>query len=118
MLNVELKNNEINSIEKELESDDNLRKNSEDNKFNLRIKNSPNSQRDIFKEKINRNMNKINSSCITNKSNILPKIYMNKNEENSTIDLNNNIDVGVETSLVGQNREDNIHKDNKETIEP
>ena len=117
MLNVELKNNEINTIEKELESDDDLRQNSEDNNFKLRIKNSPKSQRDIFKDRINRSMNKINSSNISNKSNILPKININKNEENSTIDINNN-EVGVETSLIGQNGEDNIHKENKDIITP
>ena len=117
MLNVELKNNEINSIEKELESDDDLRQNSEDNNFKLRIKNSPKSQRDIFKDRVNRSMNKINSSNITNKSNILPKININKNEENSSIEINNN-EVGVETSLIGQNGEDNIHKENKDIITP
>ena len=112
-----MKNNEINSIEKELESDDDLRQNSEDNNFRLRIKNSPKSQRDIFKDRINRSMNKINSSNISNKSNILPKININKNEENSSIEINNN-EVGVETSLIGQNGEDNIHKENKDIITP
>ena len=110
MLNIELKNNELHSIEKGFESDDEITKNSEDNRFKARIKNSSNSYRDIFKEK----MNKINNSSILknnsflNKSN-LPKIY-NKNEESSIIENNNNIEVGI-----GPNGDENINKENKET---
>ena len=117
MLNVELKNNEINSIEKEFESDDEIKQNSEENRMKLRIKNSPNSQRDIFKERINRSMNKLNNSNIINKSNILPKIFNIKNEESSTFDINNNVEVGIETRIDGHNGEDNIHKDNIENFE-
>ena len=114
MLNVELKNNEINSIEKEFESDDDIIKNSEEDRFKMRIKNSPNSQRDIFKDKINKINSKINISNNVNKSNILPKIYINKNEDSSTVSMNNNIEIGIETSMGGHNMEDNIYKENKE----
>ena len=62
-------------------------------------------------------MNKMNNSNIINKSNILPKIFNIKNEENSTFDINNNVEVGIETSIGGHNGEDNIHKDNKENFE-
>ena len=115
MLNVELKNNELNSIEKEFESDDDIIKNSEEDRFKMRIKNSPNSQRDIFKDKINKNNSKINISGNINKSNILPKIFINKIEDNSTISgNNNNIEVGIETTMGGHNGEENIYKENKE----
>ena len=80
----------------------------------MRIKNSPNSQRDIFKDKINKNNSKINIAANINKSNILPRIYINKNEDSSTVSMNNNNEVGIETSMGGHNGEDNIYKENKE----
>ena len=116
MLNVELKNNELNYIEKAFESDDEI-KNSEENRFKMRIKNSSNSHRDIKSNKSSAStLFKNNYSNITNKSNLLPKILM-KNEEINVIEQNNNTnDVGNET-IVGVLGEENSVKENKESNE-
>ena len=97
MLNVELKNNETNSVEKNFESDDEI-KISENNRFKMRIKNTPKTHRALKSNKstasaIYKNIYSTN----LNQSNMLPKINM-KNEEMNSIEPNHNIDIGIETT--------------------
>ena len=129
MLNIEIKNNDI-SNEKEIESDEDVKKYFEDNRIKIRIKNSQNNK-DInvnSKEKINKNsvsaliksnsknnLFQSNSSSKNTNTNILPKLYLNKNEEALTIDPNSPVfnDVGVEKNF----NESNIEEASKETKE-
>ena len=115
MLNVDLKNSE-----KEYESDDEIRKITEEDRFKLRIKNSPNSHREVFKA-INKNnisaILKNNNSTLSNKTNFLPKILTNKNEENSSYELNHN-EIGIENTFGGSNGEENNNKEHQESNEP
>ena len=129
MLNIEIKNNDI-SNEKEIESDEDVKKYFEDNRIKIRIKNSQNNK-DInvnSKEKINKNsvsaliksnsknnLFQSNSSSKNTNTNILPKLYLNKNEEALTIEPNSPVfnDVGVEKNF----NESNIEEASKETKE-
>ncbi len=112
MLNVELKNNDIN--DKDYESDDEIHKLTEESRFKMRINNSPQSHRENHKP-INKNNSsatlKNNHSSISHRSNILPKITSNKNEENS------NTNIEAHGNVFGT---DNVFEENnkeRETIE-
>lgn len=127
MLNIELKNNDL-SMEKENDSDDEVKKYFEENRIKIRIKNST-SQRDIFnaKNKSNNNMsallknNSNNNMLISNPSskntntNILPKLYLNKNDEIQNLESNSQ---GVNDYGLDRNsNETNLEEINKETNE-
>ena len=129
MLNIELKNNDI-SNEKEIESDEEVKKYFEDNRIKIRIKNSVNnkdmnlnSKDKIEKSNIsammksNSNNNLFNSqaSSKNTNTNILPKLYLNKNEELSTLEPNSPVynDFGFDKNP----NDSNIEETNKENTE-
>ncbi len=115
MLNVDLKNSE-----KEYESDDEIRKTTEESRFKLRIKNSSNSRREMFKAINKNNISatlKNNNSTLSNKTNFLPKILTNKNEDSSSYELNHN-EVGIENTFGGANGEENYTKEHQKSDEP
>ena len=132
MLNIELKNNDLANNEKTNESDDEVKKYFEENRIKIRIKNSSSNNDLLSKDKINKNnvsallrsnsnnniLNSNNSSKNTN-TNILPKLYLNKNEEGMTIEQNNsrllNEFVG-EKNYLESNGED-FNKERKESKE-
>ena len=120
MLNIELKNSEMSSNEKEIESDDEVKKYFDENRIKIRIKNSS-SNKDI-KEKINKNNisamirsssnNNIFNSPANSKNtntNILPKLFLNKNEEYLTLEPNSSVvnDINFEKNFMESNGEDN-----------
>ena len=133
MLNIELKNNDV-SNEKEIESDDEVKKYFEDNRIKIRIKNSQsnkdintnpkdknnkNSISALIKSNSNNNLFNSNSSSKNTNTNILPKLYLNKNEEASTIDPNSPVfnDLGIEKNFNDSNIEE-ASKESKENMEP
>ena len=122
MLNIELKNSEMTSNEKEIESDDDVKKYFDENRIKIRIKNSP-SNKDI-KEKVNKSNisamirsssnNNIFNSHISSKNtntNILPKLFLNKNEENSPLEPNSSVvnvnDINLEKNFMESNGDEN-----------
>ena len=127
MLNIELKNNDI-SNEKENESDDDVKKYFEENRIKIRIKNST-SNRDIkdrfnknnmsglLKSNSNSNIFNSHSTSKNTNTNILPKLYLNKNDDISTIEPNSPIlnDIGFDKNIFESNVEEN--KETKENNE-
>ena len=116
MLNIELKNND-NTNEKEIESDEEVKKYFEDNRIKIRIKNSQNNKENktnvsaLMKSNSNNNMLNSHSSSKNTNTNILPKLYLNKNDDLSTIELNSPTfnDLGFEKSGNDSNIEDKPH---------
>ena len=132
MLNIELKNNDI-SMDKENESDDEVKKYFEENRIKIRIKN-PSNNKEMYntKDKIYRNNNSVllksnsnnnifnsNSTSKNTNTNILPKLYLNKNEETLTIEPKSPIvnDSGFDKNLNETNIEE-LTKENQESNGP
>ena len=132
MLNIELKNNDI-SMDKENESDDEVKKYFEENRIKIRIKN-PSNNKEMYntKDKTYRNNNSVllksnsnnnifnsNSTSKNTNTNILPKLYLNKNEETLTIEPKSPIvnDSGFDKNLNETNIEE-LTKENQESNGP
>ena len=97
MLNVDLKNNEF-SNDKDYESDEDIQKVTEESKIKMRLKNTPHSRRENHKVVNKNNISailKCNTSNLTNRSNLLPKLQTNKNEADSIVEVNAN-DIKIE----------------------
>ena len=130
MLNIELKNNDI-SIDKENESDEEVKKYFEENRIKIKLKNASNNKDNLnSKDKINRsnisamlksnsNKNLFNSNTLSKNTDILPKITLNKNEEISTLEPNSptgNNDLGLDKNF-NESYIEEINKENKESNE-
>ena len=130
MLNIELKNNDI-SIDKENESDEEVKKYFEENRIKIKLKNASNNKDNLnSKDKINRsnisamlksnsNKNLFNSNTLSKNTDILPKISLNKNEEISTLEPNSptgNNDLGLDKNF-NESYIEEINKENKESNE-
>ena len=127
MLNVELKNNN-DSNDKEVESDDEVKKFFEENRIKIRLKNAANNANNKgvganLKNLVNRsgtshlmksnsNNNIFNHNIHTSRkmdTNIFPSLYLNKNEEVSTFDPNS-----PNNDIFDKNFFDNADLDNRD----
>ena len=133
MLNVDLKNSNDVSVDKDNESDEEMKKFFEENRIKIRIKNAGNNTSNkgvgvnlknminrsgtsyLMKSHSNNNIfNPNNHSSRKINTNIFPSLYLNKNEEVSTFDPNSpNNDLGFDKNFF----ESNLEGDNKENIE-
>ena len=133
MLNIELKNNDLANNEKTIDSDDEVKKYFDENRIKIRIKNSSSNNDLLSKDKINRNnvsallksnsntnlLHSNNSSKNTN-TNILPKLFLNKNEDGNTIEPNsshliNDLNPNIKNTL--EQSGDEVNKESKESNE-